>query len=106
MTARDDRTPGPDPRLWTQLVAHSDLAAIPGTAGRGLLARYLFTVPAVAISTRTTDPEPAGLAAHTAWSIKLRALLRALRKLPEPVTLTLNPEANKLRRTASEDSKR
>ncbi|MBR7838438.1 DUF3987 domain-containing protein [Actinospica durhamensis] len=89
--------------ICTQPAALSDLAAIPGAAGRGLLARFLFTVPDVAIGRRATDPEPADPAAHAAWSIKLRALLLTLRELPAPVTLALSPEADKLRRAASED---
>ncbi|MBR7838444.1 DUF3987 domain-containing protein [Actinospica durhamensis] len=56
--------------ICTQPAALADLAAIPGAAGRGLLARFLFTVPDVAIGSRATDPEPADPAAHTALSIK------------------------------------
>ena len=89
--------------ICTQPAALSDLAAIPGAAGRGLLARFLFTIPDVAIGSRVTDPEPADPAAHAAWSLKLRALLLTRRELPEPVTLSLSPEADRLRRAASED---
>lgn len=89
--------------ICTQPAALADLAAIPGAAGRGLLARFLFTVPDVTIGTRQTDPEPANPAAHSAWARKLQALLLTLRELPEPLTLTLSPGADKLRRAASED---
>jgi replicative DNA helicase len=68
--------------ICTQPSALADLAAIPGAAGRGLLARFLFTVPDVAIGSRPTDPEPANPAAHTAWTLKLRALLSACASCP------------------------
>jgi replicative DNA helicase len=87
--------------ICTQPAALADLAAIPGAAGRGLLARFLFTVPDATIGTRQTDPEPADPAAHTAWAHKLQALLLTLRELPEPMTLTLSPGADKLRRAAA-----
>lgn len=89
--------------ICTQPSALADLAAIPGAAGRGLLARFLFTVPDSAIGQRETDPEPADPAAHSAWTLKLRALLLTLRELTEPITLTLSAEADKLRRAASAD---
>ena len=89
--------------ICTQPSALADLAAIPGAAGRGLLARFLFTVPDSAIGARETDPEPADPAAHTMWALKLQAMLLSLRELPEPMTLTLSPKADELRRAASAD---
>ena len=89
--------------ICTQPSALADLAAIPGAAGRGLLARFLFTVPENAIGARKTDPEPADPGAHSMWALKLQALLLSLRELPEPLTLTLSPDADQLRRAASVD---
>ena len=89
--------------ICTQPSALADLAAIPGAAGRGLLARFLFTVPETTIGARESDPEPADPAAHSTWALKLHALLLSLRDLPEPITLTLSPEADQLRRAASAD---
>jgi hypothetical protein len=89
--------------ICTQPSALADLAAIPGAAGRGLLARFLFTVPDSTIGTRESDPAPADPAAHSMWALKLQALLLSLRELPEPLTLTLSPKADELRRAASAD---
>ena len=89
--------------ICTQPSALADLAAIPGASGRGLLARFLFTIPECNIGTRPTDPPPADPAGHAAWQQNLRALLLSLRALAEPVILTLSPEADQFRRAVSED---
>ena len=89
--------------ICTQPAALAELAAIPGASDRGLLARFLFTIPEANIGSRETDPEPADPTAHLAWSANLTSLMLAMRELAEPVTLTLSAKAADFRAAVSAD---
>jgi hypothetical protein len=82
--------------VCTQPAALAALAAIPGAAGRGLLARFLFSIPEVNIGRRETKPAPADPAAHTDYAMNLTALISSLRDLDEPIRLGLSPGASLL----------
>jgi replicative DNA helicase len=89
--------------VCTQPAALAAFAAIPGAAGRGLLARWLYTIPHVDIGYRETEPDPADPAAHTDYAHHLTALILTLRDVTEPVHLALSPDAAQLRRAVSQD---
>ena len=89
--------------VCTQPTVLADLAAIPGAAGRGLLARFLFTIPEVNIGKRQTKPTPADPAGHADYALNLTSLILSLRDLDEPARLTLSPQASTLLDAAAED---
>jgi hypothetical protein len=89
--------------ICTQPGALAELAAIPGANDRGLLARFLFTIPESNIGQRETEPVPADPTAHLAWDANLTALILSMRDLAEAVTLTLSPKADMLRQAVSAD---
>jgi hypothetical protein len=90
--------------VCTQPAALADLAAIPGAAGRGLLARFLYSIPEVNIGRRNTKPAPADPAAHTEYATNLAALILSLRDVDEPIRLDLTPGAALLLDAAAEDT--
>ncbi len=89
--------------ICTQPGALAEFAAIPGANDRGLLARFLFTIPESNIGDRETEPEPADATAHLAWDANLAALILSMRDLTEPITLTLSSKADALRQAVSAD---
>ena len=89
--------------ICTQPGALAEFAAIPGAGDRGLLARFLFTIPESNIGERETEPVPADPTAHLAWDVKLKALILSMRDLTEPLKLTLSPQADALRQAVSAD---
>jgi replicative DNA helicase len=92
--------------ICTQPAALAELAAIPGAAGRGLLGRFLFSVPDSNIGKRDTKPTAADPAAHADYARNLTALTLSLRELDETqstsdgaepvVTLRLTPQASQI----------
>ena len=89
--------------ICTQPGALAELAAIPGANDRGLLARFLFTIPESNIGSRQTEPVPADPTAHLAWDARLKALILSMRDLAEPLALTFSPKADALRQAVSAD---
>jgi hypothetical protein len=89
--------------ICTQPGALAEFAAIPGAGDRGLLARFLFTIPESNIGERETEPVPADPTAHLAWDAKLKTLILSMRDLTEPIKLTLSPQADALRQAVSAD---
>ena len=89
--------------ICTQPGSLAEFAAIPGANDRGLLARFLFTIPASNIGQRETEPVPADPTAHLAWDARLKALILSMRDLAEPLALTLSPKADVLRQAVSAD---
>ena len=89
--------------ICTQPGALGEFAAIPGANDRGLLARFLFSIPDSNIGDRETEPEPADPTAHLAWEANLAALILSMRDLTEPITLTLSPKADAFRQAVSAD---
>jgi len=62
-------------------------------AGRGLLDRFLYALPAGSVGYRQTRPEPVPDAVAQRYDTSLRALAAACERLPAPVTLVLSPDA-------------
>jgi replicative DNA helicase len=89
--------------VCTQPGALAALAAIPGAAGRGLLARFLFSLPEVNIGRRQTKPAPADPAAHTNYASNLSSLIFSLRD-QNTVWLALSPAAAQLLDAVAEDT--
>jgi len=89
--------------ICTQPGALAEFAAIPGAGDRGLLARFLFTIPESNIGQRETEPAPADPTAHLAWNANLVSLILSMRDLVEPITLTLSTQADALRQAVSAD---
>ena len=89
--------------ICTQPAALAALAAIPGASGRGLLGRFLYSIPDTNIGQRDTKPSPADPAAHTDYAINLTALILSLLDLDEPIRLTLTPDASTLLDAVAED---
>ncbi len=92
--------------VCTQPAALADLAAIPGAAGRGLLARFLFSIPEVNIGMRDTKPRPADRAAHEAYDRTLTTLVLTMRDRAEPVRLSLAAGASDLLDAVAEEIER
>jgi hypothetical protein len=90
--------------VCTQPSALADLAAIPGAAGRGLLARFLYSIPEVNIGRRNTKPAPADPTAHTDYATNLTALILSLRDVDGPIWLELSPRAAFLLDAVAEDT--
>jgi hypothetical protein len=90
--------------VCTQPAALADLAAIPGAAGRGLLARFLYSIPEINIGQRDTKPTPADPAGHADYATNLAALILSLRELDEPIRLELSPRAALLLDAVAEDT--
>ena len=72
----------------------TDIAAMPGFRGRGLLARILYSLPASTVGRRKIGPPPAPEPVTTAYSTNLRALVLTLADWTDPAVLPLTPEAN------------
>ena len=89
--------------VCTQPAALAALAAIPGAAGRGLLARFLFSIPESNIGRRDTKPAPADPQAHTDYAMNLSSLILSLWDQAEPAALTLTPAASRLLDAVAED---
>jgi replicative DNA helicase len=89
--------------VCTQPAALAALAAIPGAAGRGLLARFMFSMPASNIGQRDTKPAPADPKAHNDYAMNLSSLILTLWEQNEPIALTLTPEASELLDAVAED---
>ncbi len=92
--------------ICTQPAALAALAAIPGAAGRGLLARFLFSIPEPNIGMRDSNPAPADPAAHTDYAFNLSSLTLSLREIDEPICLELTPEAARFLDAVAEDTER
>jgi hypothetical protein len=64
--------------------------------GRGLLARFLYSVPAGNVGYRRTEAAPVPEAIRQQYDTTLRALAASFDRFAEPVTLRLSPEAARL----------
>lgn len=92
--------------VCTQPAALAALAAIPGAAGRGLLARFLFSIPEVNIGQRDTKPAPVKPAAHTDYAHNLSSLILSLWQIDTPIRLGLSPDASTLLDAVAEDTEK
>ncbi|MEU9132817.1 YfjI family protein [Kitasatospora sp. NPDC048540] len=70
------------------------IAKVKGADGRGLLARYLYSVPVSLVGSRTVEPEPIPDQVVDAYGERLAALTRDLADWTDPAVVTLTPEAD------------
>ena len=71
----------------------TQLAAMPGFRGRGLLARILFSLPENTVGRRRIGPDPVPAEVAQAYATRLCALVLALAAADEPIVLTPTPGA-------------
>lgn len=71
-----------------------DLGATPGARDRGLLARFLYSLPPSNLGYRRTRTAPIPDAVARAYDTKLTSLIRTMVDLPEPVIIPLAPAAD------------
>lgn len=72
-----------------------DLASTPGARDRGLLARFLYALPASNLGYRKTRTTPVPAAVAQRYHDHLTRLLHTFYALPEPVTVLLTPQADR-----------
>lgn len=72
----------------------TELAQTPGARGRGLLARFLFSLPASTLGYRKIVVPPVPEAISRAYESRLTTLVRTLTALPEPVTIKCSGPAD------------
>lgn len=70
-----------------------EAARMPGFEDRGLLARFLFSLPASRVGFRNPSPAPVPGAVKTAYARKLGGIVHSMHARSEPVVLELTPEA-------------
>ncbi|MCC3762467.1 DUF3987 domain-containing protein [Glycomyces sp. TRM65418] len=70
-----------------------DAAAVPGFEERGLLARFLWAMPASRVGSRNHDPDPVSESVEREYSRRITALTHAAHMTAEPTTLKLTPAA-------------
>ncbi|WP_141698504.1 DUF3987 domain-containing protein [Streptomyces lushanensis] len=73
-----------------------DLAGAPGARDRGLLARFLYALPASNLGYRRTRTAPVPEAVARLYHSRLSGLLNTLYALPEPVTVPLTAQADRV----------
>ncbi|MFI6153307.1 DUF3987 domain-containing protein [Kitasatospora sp. NPDC051170] len=71
-----------------------ELGAAPGARDRGLLARFLYSLPPSNLGYRKIRTTPVPEAVATAYDVRLSALLRAFTGLDEPVIVKLTEAAD------------
>ncbi|MBP0452392.1 DUF3987 domain-containing protein [Kitasatospora sp. RG8] len=71
-----------------------ELGAAPGARDRGLLARFLYSLPPSNLGYRKIRTTPIPDTVATTYDVRLSALLRALTSLDEPVTVTMAEAAD------------
>jgi len=88
------------PALTVGLAVQPDvlraLADQPGFRGRGLLARFLYAVPASTVGHRQVGAPPVPAAVRTNYHTQLQALCASLADLAEPALLEFDPAAERL----------
>jgi len=79
--------------LTVQPVVLSQLLAIDGARGRGLLGRFLWAVPPSNVGYRRSDPDPVPAAVEELFVTNLRALVAKLAEWTDPLPLVFTAEA-------------
>jgi replicative DNA helicase len=79
--------------ICTQPAALAALAEIKGADERGLVPRFLFTVPECRIGFRDVDPQPRDPAIHATYQTNIYNLILSLEDLHDPRHLDLAPES-------------
>jgi hypothetical protein len=74
------------------------LAGRPGFRGRGLLARFLYSLPPSMVGRRQAGAPPAPQAVTNRYALELQALAASLTRPPDddPTVLTLDPQGDEL----------
>ncbi|GAA2013687.1 hypothetical protein GCM10009799_47550 [Nocardiopsis rhodophaea] len=75
----------------------SEIADSPGFRGKGLLGRFLYSLPPSNVGSRNVDAEPVPDQVATAYGERLQRLVNALYDWDDPIRLQLTPEADALR---------
>lgn len=71
------------------------LASIEGARGRGLLARFLWSVPVSRVGRREIDTDPADPEIEEHYVTEMRRLYDDLKDWTDPAVLVFSPEANR-----------
>jgi len=79
--------------LTVQPVVLSQLFTIEGARGRGLLGRFLWSVPPSNVGYRRSDPEPVPAEVEALFTTNLRALVATLAEWTDPLPLVFTPAA-------------
>ncbi|MGW2256701.1 DUF3987 domain-containing protein [Streptomyces sp. NPDC001780] len=80
-----------------------DLAGAPGARDRGLLARFLYALPASNLGYRRTRTTPVPPPVAHRYHARLTRLLHTFCALPEPLTVSLTPGADRAVEALQED---
>ncbi|MCD0483455.1 DUF3987 domain-containing protein [Streptacidiphilus sp. ASG 303] len=80
--------------LAVQPSVFTDIAKVKGFEGRGLLARFLYCLPASLVGYRNLTPDLIPEAVAEAYTRQVAALTLALAGWTDPAVLTLTPEAD------------
>jgi replicative DNA helicase len=68
----------------------------PGFRGRGLLGRFLWSMPVSYVGWRDTNPAPVADETRTLYAKQLQALIGSLAEWTDPARLTLTPDAHEV----------
>lgn len=79
--------------ITTQPANLTAIAATPEARERGLLARFLYCLPANTVGTRAINPPPVSTATREAYERRLSQLVLDLHQLPERAALECSAEA-------------
>lgn len=75
----------------------SDIAQYKELRGRGLQARFLYSLPPDVVGHRLIDPEPVNCSVREVYRNRMREMTVFLARLTEKVSLQLTPAASKVR---------
>lgn len=71
-----------------------DLASAPGARDRGLLARFLYSLPPSNLGYRRIRTQPVPDSVSRTYDARLEAMVRTFTDLPDPVTVPLSAQAD------------
>ncbi|MFC3997968.1 YfjI family protein [Nocardiopsis sediminis] len=71
----------------------TEIATGPGFRGKGLLGRFLYSLPASNVGTRNVEPDPAPEEVTAAYDTQLQNLVHTLHDWDDPIQLQQRPEA-------------
>ncbi|HUY07493.1 MAG TPA: YfjI family protein [Acidimicrobiales bacterium] len=82
--------------LFGQPIVLNDVGSDPQMSGRGLLARFLWSLPASRVGYRPIHREPVSEALTASWSALVTDLAAQAEEIVEPIVLRLSPAAKHL----------
>jgi hypothetical protein len=74
----------------------TEIASGPGFRGKGLLGRFLYSLPESNVGTRNVEPDPVPDQVATAYDTQLQRLVRTLHNWDDPIRLQQHPDARTL----------